>query len=69
MNKHIVLDYDLWQAINSIQALIYTPLTWEKIDSQIAACVKNIATNTLTVAIKINFIPAVVVAVKALLEA
>ena len=35
INKYLVLDYDLWQAMTSMQALISTPLTWEKVDSHI----------------------------------
>lgn len=31
INKHRVLDYDLWQAMNIIQALICTPLTCKKL--------------------------------------
>ena len=32
---HLVLDYDLWQTMMSIQRLISIPLKWEKVDSHI----------------------------------
>ena len=35
IKQHLVLDYDLWQAMDSLQALIHTPLKWEKVDSHI----------------------------------
>ena len=35
INQHLVLDYDLWQAMDSLQASIHTPLKWEKVDSHI----------------------------------
>ena len=35
IKDHLVLDYDLWQAMNSLQALIHTPIRWEKVDSHI----------------------------------
>ena len=35
INQHLVLDYDLWRVMNSLQDLISTPLKWEKVDSHI----------------------------------
>ena len=35
VKKHLVLDYDLWQAMAGFQELITTPLKWEKVDSHI----------------------------------
>ena len=35
IKDHLVLDYDLWQSLMSIQKLIHIPLKWEKVDSHI----------------------------------
>ena len=35
IKDHLVLDYDLWKAMDSLQELIHTPLRWEKVDSHI----------------------------------